>query len=122
MNKENDLSESNVVISSEVVSKIIKTAALEVDGVAYISGVNSAIKGVLSKKSVKGVSFKADEESIKPHVGIAVYSGSNAIEVARKVQSKIKDNIESMTGYECADVDVDVIDIVVKENKDTEVE
>ncbi len=122
MNKENDINESNVVISSEVVSKIIKTAALEADGVAYISGVTSAIKGVLSKKTVKGVSFKADDESIKPHVGIAVYSGCNAIDIAQKVQSRIKDNIESMTGYECSNVDVDVIDIVVKENNDTEVE
>lgn len=122
MNKENKINEGNVVISNEVVSKIIKTAALEAEGVAYISGVTPAIKGVLSKKSIKGVSFQAYEESIKAHVGIAVYSGFNAIEVARKVQNKIKDNIESMTGYVCSGMDVDVIDIVVKENMNTEVE
>ena len=122
MNKENEVRTGNIVISGEVVSKIIKTAALETEGVAYISCPATAIRGMLSKKSVKGVGFRTENDSIEASVGIAVCSGYDAVEIAHRVQSKVSDNIESMTGYRCANVDVDVIDIVVKDNTITEVE
>lgn len=122
MGKESEAGRSNVVISSEVISKIIKTSALETEGVAYVSDQSPAIKNVLGKKSVKGVSLKTEGENLDVNVGLAVYSGYNAEETAKKVQNKIKDNIDSMTGLDCAGVNIEIIDIVLKENSEAEVE
>ncbi len=122
MDKEKEASKSNVVISSEVVSKIIKTSALETEGVAYVSSQAPDIRNVLNKRAVKGVSLKTEGESLDVNVGLAVYSGYNAVEIAEKVQNKIRDNIDSMTGLDCASVNIEIIDIVPKETSEAEVE
>ncbi len=122
MANENEASKSNVVISSEVVSKIIKTSALETEGVAYVSNQAPAIRNVLGKKVAKGAGLKTEGESLDVNVGLAVYSGYDVVEVSKKVQGKIRDNIDSMTGIDCVSVNIDVTDIVLKERAEAEVE
>lgn len=116
MLKENLINKGNVVISDDVISTIIKTAALEVEGVAEIASNISKFKEVLNKKEFKGISFNNNEDGLSVSISLALYYGQNIIELSKRVQSKVKEAIENMTGASCANVDINVMDIIIKDS------
>ena len=82
--------DGSLQISNEVVAKIAKLAALEIDGVADVSsGSMQSVRGLLSKASLQ----------------IAKY-GSKIMPVCAKVQENVKQTIQNMTGITVSRVDV----------------
>ena len=98
--------DGSLQISNEVVAKIAKLAALEIDGVADVSsGSMQSVRGLLSKASLqKPVTVDLSDGVAVVHV-IAKY-GSKIMPVCAKVQENVKQTIQNMTGITVSRVDV----------------
>jgi uncharacterized alkaline shock family protein YloU len=116
--KENDLLqgvdeqvEKSVRISDDVVGVIAGIAAMEVEGVAGMSGGFAAEMGerVLGKKNLsKGVKVQVGEKEAAIDLYIVVEYGVRIPDVATRVQENVKRAVESMTGLECVQINIHI--------------
>ncbi len=99
-------------VNTEVIEKMAEIAAKEVDGVAGLSKKTIDLKGIVkSKNAFKGVKVENINGAIEISVFICVKQNARVKEVAEKVQSNIKEKIQSMTGNAVTQVNVNVADI-----------
>ena len=97
--------DGSLQISNEVVAKIAKLAALEIDGVADVSsGSMQSVRGLLSLQKPVTVDLSDGVAVVQVHV-IAKY-GSKIMPVCAKVQENVKQTIQNMTGITVSRVDV----------------
>lgn len=88
-----------ITYNSSIVSGIVALAIGEVEGVALLNSKNKGIKLIFDKQGiVADISVKAD-------------STENVSSLAFKIQQSIKHNVESMTNYKVAKVDVHITDV-----------
>ena len=99
-----------VTISDEAIAVIAGTAALEADGVAYLSGsITQGVSGKLGRKNLaKGVSVSTDNNTVQVTAHIVVKTGLKISDVAKDAQEKIKTAIETMTGLSVSEVNVTI--------------
>lgn len=106
-----------VKIADEVVAIIAGLAAMEVEGVASMSG--NATKELISKLGMKSLSKGVKVDVLEGIVTVALKLnlkyGYSVIEVSEKVQEKVKAAIENMTGLTVADVNIRVAGVDVPE-------
>ena len=106
-----------VKIADEVVAIIAGLAAMEVEGVASMSG--NATKELISRLGMKSLSkgVKVDvlEGIVTVSLKLNLQYGYNVLEVSGKVQEKVKTAIENMTGLTVADVNVRVAGVDIPE-------
>ena len=103
---------TSLSVSTEVLEKMAEIAAKEVDGVAGLSKKTIDLKGIVkSKNAFKGVKVENINGAIEISVFICVKQNARVKEVAEKVQSNIKEKIQSMTGNAVTQVNVNVADI-----------
>lgn len=97
-----------VQIADEVVAVIAGLAATEVKGVAATSGnVTNEIAGMLGKKNLsKGVKVTVNEDTVTVDMALTLEYGYGIREIAGKVQEKVKNAIENMTGLTVRDVNI----------------
>lgn len=94
-------------ISTEVIEKIARHAALEVKGVTGVKSANSAAKSLIEKISQQKaviVAIKNDVADVT--VSIVVGYGVKIPEICEQVQQNVKEAIQSMTSISVARVDV----------------
>lgn len=105
---------SQVQIADEVLATIVSTATLEADGVAgFAPGTASDIAGRISrKKNSRGVAIRVADNTVRVSVEIAVTGGVKIQDVAADVQHKIKNAVETMTGFIAGEVNVHVTRLV----------
>jgi uncharacterized alkaline shock family protein YloU len=102
-----------VQIADDVVAVIAHLAANEVEGVAHTDRpVKKELQGKFKMKNF-GTGVKVDvlEGVVTVVVVLTLRYNYNIMEVSRKVQKKVKDAIENMTGLEVADVNIKVAGI-----------
>lgn len=106
-----------VKIADEVVAIIAGLAAMEVEGVASMSG--NATKELISRLGMKSLSkgVKVDvlEGIVTVSLKLTLQYGYNVLEVSGKVQEKVKTAIENMTGLTVADVNIRVAGVDIPE-------
>ena len=106
-----------VKIADEVVAIIAGLAAMEVEGVASMSG--NATKELISKLGMKSLSkgVKVDvlEGIVTVSLKLNLKYGYNVMEICQKVQEKVKASIENMTGLTVADVNIRIACVDVPE-------
>ena len=96
-------------ISTGVVEKIAKLAALEIEGVAEVSTGSSGVKGVFAKTNLpKAVDVNMYDGVAEVDVHIIVKYGCKVPSVCKNVQEAVKNNIQSMT-----EVTVSKVNIIV---------
>lgn len=107
---QNDSSLGEVQIADEVVAIIAALAATEVEGVASMAGniTNELISKLGMKNLSKGVKVDVLEGVVTVTLTLNLKYNYSVIEVSGKVQEKVKNAIENMTGLEVADVNVKV--------------
>ena len=89
---QNDASKGEIKIADEVVAIIAALAATEVEGVASMAGVKvDVLAGIVTVSLALNLKYN--------------YS---IVEVSARVQEKVKNAIENMTGLEVADVNIKV--------------
>ena len=99
-------------VNTEVIEKMAEIAAKELDGVAGLSKKTIDLKGIVkSKNAFKGVKVENINGAVEISVFICVKQNARVKEVAEKVQSNIKEKIQSMTGNAVTQVNVNVADI-----------
>lgn len=98
-------------ISSEVVSVIASNAAMEVDGIASLSGgIAGNISQVLGRKNpFRGIKVEVTENrEVNIDLHIIVEYGARIPDVAWKIQERIKQNVEQMTGLRVEEINIHV--------------
>ena len=100
----------NVMISEDVVSTIVEHTLTEVEGV---------VKGgadVVGKKSWgKGLRIAiAEDNSISIGCNVIVSFGQSVVEIAQAVQAAVTNAVESVTGVNVTEVNVNVCGIAKK--------
>lgn len=105
-------------VNTEVLEKMAEIAAKEVEGVAGLSKKSIDLKGIVkTKNAFKGVKVESINGAIEISVFICVKQNAKAREVAEKVQSNIKDKIQTMTGNAVTQVNVTVSDIEITQEE-----
>ena len=107
-----------VQIADEVVAVIVGIAATEVDGVAALDGniTNEIMSKVGIKNIANGVKIDIKDNKVAADVRLIVEYGYNIPVISQKVQAKVKQAIENMTGLDVTDVNVRIAGIsLVKE-------
>ena len=99
-----------VVIAEEVVAKIAGMAALEVEGVAAMSGNNTTdMIGKLSGASLaRGVRVEVEDGVTTIDLILVLTYDCSIPKVSKEVQEKVKAAIENLTGLEVSDVNVKI--------------
>lgn len=100
----------DIRIANEVVGVIAGLAAVEVDGVAGMSGgIAGGIAELLGRKNLaKGVKVEVGEEQAAIDLFVVVEFGVRIPDVAWQIQENVKRAIETMTGLDVVEVNVHV--------------
>lgn len=106
-----------VKIANDVVAMIAGLAATEVDGVSSMSGniTNEWMEKVGMKKQTKGVKVDILEGNVSVDLALTLEYGFNIPTTCNKVQEKVKNAIETMTGFAVSDVNIRIIGIKMQE-------
>ena len=105
-------------VNTEVLEKMAEIAAKEVEGVAGLSKKAIDLKGIVkTKNAFKGVKVESINGAIEISVYICLKQNAKARDVAEKVQSNIKDKIQTMTGNAVTQVNVNVADIEIAQEE-----
>ena len=107
---QNDASKGEIKIADEVVAIIAALAATEVEGVASMAGnITNELIGKLGMKNLsKGVKVDVLEGIVTVSLALNLRYNYSIVEVSARVQEKVKNAIENMTGLEVADVNIKV--------------
>lgn len=111
-------------IADEVVAIIAGLAATEIKGVAGMSGgLAGGIAEMLGRKNLsRGVKVEVGEKEAAVDMFVIVEYGVRIPDVASRIQANVKNAIESMTGLNVVEVNVNVQGVVftVPEPKEEE--
>ena len=115
---QNDASLGEVKIADEVVAIIAALAATEVDGVASMAGniTNELISRLGMKNLSKGVKVDVLEGVVTVSLALNLKYNYSIMDVSAKVQEKVKNAVENMTGLEVADVNIKVAGVEMPPN------
>lgn len=105
-----------VTYANDVIATIAGVAATEVSGVAGMSGgISSGITEMLGKKNLtKGVKVEVGTQEAAIDLNIVVEYGSELHKVAEAVQENVKKAVETMTGLQVVEVNVNILGVNVK--------
>ena len=123
-NEQGDIPEEvgSVKIADEVISIVAGLAATEVAGVAGMSGgLAGGIAELLGKKNFsKGVKVIVSGKTVTVEIYVIIEYGICIPEVAIEIQEKVKEAVESMTGFEVVAVDIHVQGIARRKAEEIE--
>lgn len=113
-----EVSNSNVVngslqISTDVIGKIAKLAATEIDGVVDVCAGSAGMRSFLGKVNLqKPVSVELLEYVAEITVSLTVRYGSQIPAVCEKVQENVKSAVQNMTSITVARVNIVVVGVL----------
>ena len=93
-----------ITYNSGIVSGIVALAISEVEGVSLLNSKN------------KGIKLSFEKQGILADISVNVDGDNNVPSLAFRIQQSIKHNVESMTKYKVAKVNVHVQDVNFPEN------
>lgn len=111
-----DTDRGSVGISKDVVTSIAGIAVSEVSGIANLRAGDSAFRRGEGMK--RHVDTTVEGDSVTVTVRITVIYGNPIHKVAKQVQTRVKSEIEKMTGLRVDAVNVDVQRLVDEEETD----
>ncbi|WP_432643311.1 Asp23/Gls24 family envelope stress response protein [Acidaminococcus sp.] len=108
-----------IKVADEVLSIVAGLAASEVNGVYSMSGgIREGLTDMLGKQNFsKGIKVYTEGHTVRVEVHVIITYGFNIPDVAIKLQEKVKEAVESMTGYEVTGVDIHVEGVKKKKEK-----
>lgn len=119
INQNTDGCVGSVQIADEVVAVIVGIAATEVDGVVAMGDdiTSDLMNKVGIRNLAKGVKIAIENMKVSVEVKLTVEYGYNIPATCAKVQEKIKNTVENMTGLTVTDVDVRITGVGVKKHE-----
>ncbi|MCI6610278.1 MAG: Asp23/Gls24 family envelope stress response protein [Ezakiella sp.] len=112
------IDDGTVTITDNVIANIAIIAAEEIENVVRISkNVTATITDIFTnKKQAQGVKVETEQGEVSIDISLELVYGCKIEEVATKVQSNIKYNVESMTGLSVKEVNVVITGLVADKN------
>lgn len=100
----------SINISEEVISSIVKAAVIEMEGVSGLSNTSGAelVELIGIKSSAKGIKIRFVEGKVVVDTIINVTYGCNIVEVAKNVQEKVYNVVQTATGLDNIEANVHV--------------
>ncbi len=97
-------------VAEDVVSIIAGLAATEVEGVAAMSGnITHELVSKLGVKNLqKGIRLAIKDGKVTVDVSLVMAFGYSVPEVSQKVQEKVRFAVETMTGLEVVEVNIQI--------------
>ena len=105
-----------VQIADDVVAMVAAIAAMEIDGVSAMAGniTNELMSKVGMKKLTKGVRVEVIGKRVVVDLAVTMKYGYNIPATSQKVQMKVKNAIENMTGLKVEYVNVRIAGVQVQ--------
>lgn len=102
---------AEVKIADEVIAAIAGLAATEVEGVDSMSGslTHEIIAKTGARNLSKGVSLDIKDKDVSVTLSIILKYGYSVKEVSAKVQDRVKNAIENMTGFAVTSVHINIV-------------
>ena len=109
----------SVQIADEVVAMIASLAATEVDGVSAMGGniTNELMSKVGVKNLTRGVKVEVIGSDVKVVLVVMLEYGYNIPATSQKVQERVKNAIENMTGLTVTDVNIRIAGVNMNAGK-----
>lgn len=109
----------SVNIADDVVAMIASLATTEVEGVSAMAGniTNELMSKVGMKSLTRGVKVEVFEGNVTVDLAVTMEYGYNIPATSRKVQAKVKNAIENMTGLSCTDVNIRIAGVNMKKDR-----
>lgn len=107
--------DGTITFANDVIATIAGLAAMDIDGVAGMSGgfVNG-IAALLGKKNLtKGIKVEVGQVEVAVDIAVIVKYGYRIPEVAENIQNSVVKAIETMTGLKVKEVNINVLGIDV---------
>ncbi len=103
----------SVKIADDVILCIAALAATDVEGVASMAGniTNDLVSMFGVKNLRRGVKINIEEEEVRIDLSIIVEYGYSIPAVSARVQEKVRNTIENMTGFNVSEVNVSIAGI-----------
>lgn len=98
-------------ISTEVIAKIARLAAMEIDGVKEVR-TNNSVKNMLGRS--RNITVELTEDVAEITLNLVVYYGSKIPAVCEKVQENVKNAVQNMTSITVSRVNLIVAGVQVK--------
>ena len=113
-----------ITIADEVVSTVAGLAAIDVEGVASMSGGwgTDLVEKLGRKNFAKGIRVELTNDDTKIDIYLIVEFGYSIPEVADNVQKEVKLAVETMTGLNVIEVNVHVVSVQLKRSGVSEAE
>lgn len=107
--------DDKIRISEDVIATIAGIAASETENLASMSGgIVDGIAGILGRKSMgKGIKVEVKDNQVTIDLSILMQYGCKIHEVARDMQNRVRDAVESMTGMQVTAVSINVLGVTV---------
>ena len=108
-----------VKIADEVVAIIAGLAASEVKGVASMAGnvTRDLIEKIGVKSLSKGVKVQVEDTEVRVAINVNIRYGYNVPETSSEIQEKVKTAIETMTGLEVTEININIVSVVMDNGK-----
>ena len=105
-----------VIISDQVLCAIAGLAAMEVEGIASMKGdlLASQITRSAMNNLSKCVRVVVVDDVVSVQLVLNIKYGYSLPEITRKVQEKVKDALENMTGMKVAAVNISISDVKIE--------
>ena len=112
--------DQEINVANEVVATIAGMAVSKVDGVAKMAGgFTEGLKAISGKKQMsRGIKVETEGENVKIEINIIVRYGVNIKEVGQNIQTKVKEEVENMTGNKVEKIVVNVQGVKVDDDDD----
>ena len=109
----------SVQIADEVVAMIASLAAMEVEGVYSLAGkvTNELMSKVGVKNLTRGVKVQVTGSSVRADLALSLEYGYNIPATSQKVQERVKNAIENMTGLTVTDVNIRIAGVNMNAGK-----
>ena len=104
-----------VQIADEVVAIIASLAATEVEGVSSMAG--NITNELMSKVGAKGVKVEVFNHQVRAELAVLMEYGYNIPATSQKVQERVKNAIENMTGLTVTDVNIRIAGVNMSAGK-----
>lgn len=108
----------SIRIADEVVSTVAGLAAMDVEGVASLSGGWSTdfVEKLGKKNFGKGIKVESSDDQTSINIYITILFGYAIPKVAEDVQKEVKTAVETMTGLTVTTINVHIVGVVMKKN------
>lgn len=109
MNKPNAVNTNSLKISEDVIAKIVEVSVNDIKEVKEITKSKFDLTGLLLKSDCQSdIDINVNGDSVEISLGVTVDSVCKVKNVAEKIQQKIKDEVQNMTGIIVTRVNVNI--------------